>query len=117
MDDTIEFADEECPKCGKLMYIQPCPVIGCDDGLIDVYDEDPLWYSPGDVEKCHECNGHGHVIWCRSCGYCATDPTIGDDTAVSIDPLPELPDGFDVSAVRRFYYYVVGFYTMFRKAR
>ena len=35
---------------------------GCDDGYFDVYEEDPLWYDPGDTEMCDVCKGKGGWI-------------------------------------------------------
>jgi hypothetical protein len=68
-DDDIEFDDESCPKCGAQCYARRCSEIGCDDGWIDRYDEDPLWYSPGEEERCDTCVGTGWERWCPKCGY------------------------------------------------
>lgn len=67
--DEVELYDDNCPRCGNLMYRQDCPVVDCDDGWIDVYEHDPLWYDPDDYEICQDCEGRGHHIWCPNCGY------------------------------------------------
>lgn len=66
-DDTVEHDDEPCPNCGGQVLWAPCTQ--CEDGFIDVYDDDPLWYDEDDVEPCHECNGKGYHKWCSKCGY------------------------------------------------
>lgn len=37
------------------------------DGWLDGYDEDPLWYEPGEMERCASCGGSGKradmTIW------------------------------------------------------
>lgn len=69
MDDDVRHDDLECPKCGEWeVYSQECYDLGCDDGFIDGYDEDPLWYDPGDVYPCPTCRGHGILRWCAKCG-------------------------------------------------
>jgi hypothetical protein len=32
---------------------------GCDGGYFDGYEDDPFWYSPGDVIVCSVCHGTG----------------------------------------------------------
>ena len=43
---------------------------GCDDGVVDDYEDDPINYDPGDTSVCRECRGKGG--W-RVCGYCNAD--------------------------------------------
>jgi hypothetical protein len=43
-------------------------VPGCDDGQIDGYEEDPLWWDEGDTYTCSECRGYGYFMWCSKCG-------------------------------------------------
>lgn len=69
MVDDIQIYDDPCPKCGGLVNYQECPAIGCDDGRIELYDEDPFWYDPGDEMPCPDCEGHGRHIWCPTCGW------------------------------------------------
>lgn len=69
MDGDWQHDDLECPKCGEwAVRSQTCWVIGCDDGLIDGYEEDPLWYDEGDCYPCPECGGRGFHRWCAKCG-------------------------------------------------
>lgn len=50
--------DMVCSVCGCGMEWQGC-WNGCDDGFLDLYDEDPLWYDEDDVEVCSVCDGRG----------------------------------------------------------
>ena len=65
MDDC----SDSCPRCGDLMNSELCNAVGCDDGWIDLYEDDPTWYYPGDVARCRECHGTGYITWCPNCGY------------------------------------------------
>jgi hypothetical protein len=68
MDDYWD-SDESCPKCGHgPTRVRHCDVIGCDDGWVDEYDEDPINCSPGEYVACSECRGAGIVRWCPKCG-------------------------------------------------
>lgn len=71
MDNDYEFDDGPCPSCGKeALRYRHCDQIGCDDGEIDMYEfDDPLWYSPGDTERCQDCGGTGIQRWCSACGW------------------------------------------------
>ena len=69
-DDETEFDEETCPKCGHYPSLaRRCSVLGCDDGWINRYDEDPLWYDEDDEEMCTECWGTGWQRWCPKCGF------------------------------------------------
>jgi hypothetical protein len=69
MSDDVQHEDLECPYCGEWeVYYQPCFGIGCDDGQIDGYDEDPLWFDEGDTYPCPTCGGNGFFRWCAKCG-------------------------------------------------
>lgn len=69
MPEYMDDSDESCPKCGHSpIRWKYCDVIGCDDGYIDLYEEDPLWYDIDDTEMCSECRGTGTQRWCPSCG-------------------------------------------------
>lgn len=35
-----------------------------DEGYFNGYDEDPLWYNPGDLVICSECGGRGGFLEC-----------------------------------------------------
>ena len=70
LDDDIEIADIDCPKCGNYTNRKPCFAIHCEDGYIDESEYDPINYVPGELYfKCDECNGHGSFLWCPKCGY------------------------------------------------
>ena len=71
LDDDTELYDDPCPKCeGNIVLYRECGAIGCEDGYYDGHEyDDPLWYDPGEMVKCAECNGRGRHIWCRSCGW------------------------------------------------
>lgn len=70
MMDDWEYDETPCPRCGetptKRRY---CSELGCEDGWIDLYDEDPNFYMPGEQHACPECHGCGVVRWCGVCGY------------------------------------------------
>lgn len=65
--DDYELDDLPCPACEHpITHSRRCPQ--CDDGLIDMYDEDPICFSPGEMERCGECDGTGIQRWCPKCG-------------------------------------------------
>jgi hypothetical protein len=69
--DDYEISDDErCPKCNHSpIHWRRCQAIGCDDGWIDMHEyDDPLWYDPGDLEMCEDCQGTGIEKWCPGCG-------------------------------------------------
>lgn len=55
-DYDYEFGDgdDDCFHCGG-------------DGYIDGYEDDPLWFEPGETERCSSCGGSGRAtdmtIW------------------------------------------------------
>ena len=56
-DDDYDYeraGDSDCHWCGG-------------DGWIDGYEDDPLWYAPGELERCSSCGGTGRAkdmtIW------------------------------------------------------
>ncbi len=69
MDDYLD-SEEECPSCGHYpTRWRDCANYCCEDGWIDMHEyDDPLWYDPGDVERCEECRGTGIEKWCPKCG-------------------------------------------------
>jgi len=79
MDDyEVEF-DRKCLKCGnEFTHWRSCLMIGCEDGAIDLSEEDPINYMPGEeFELCAECQGTGIEWWCPKCG---TDLNLFDKT-------------------------------------
>lgn len=68
--DDYELDDDPCPTCGHSpTRYRDCDQIGCDDGLIDLYEDDPVSYDPDDTEVCLECNGTGVQRFCSNCGW------------------------------------------------
>lgn len=63
MDDYPQQQAQVCKICGCELEWEHC-WNGCDDGWFDGYAEDPLWYDPGDYERCTECNGEGGYLVC-----------------------------------------------------
>ena len=69
MSEDWENSDIKCPHCAHFpCRARDCIEIGCNEGCIDDFDDDPLWFSPGDFHLCGECRGTGVVMWCPSCG-------------------------------------------------
>lgn len=58
-------AEPFCSICGGLMAWEPC-WNGCDEGYIDLYEEDPLFYDEDDCELCQICEGRGGYWVCMS---------------------------------------------------
>ena len=69
-DDTVQIDDRPCPYCGHPeTRWKECDAIGCDEGWVDLYDDDPINYAEGEeYEPCHECHGQGHQWRCPNCG-------------------------------------------------
>ena len=52
-----------CEVCGAdLEWIECWQCLG--DGGFDLYEEDPIFYAPGDRESCDECGGQGGWLGC-----------------------------------------------------
>jgi hypothetical protein len=68
--DDIDFHDGcYCPKCGNECRSRDCGNMFCDEGYVDEYEDDPLWFDPGDESECGECHGTGIERWCSECGW------------------------------------------------
>lgn len=64
-----EFDETPCPRCGAVPTRRiECCEPGCEDGWIDLYAEDPIYYLPGERQRCPSCRGLGFVHWCSACG-------------------------------------------------
>ena len=61
-DDYIEPDNENAP------YV--CPICLCErdfvdcwecggEGFVDLYEEDPIMFDPGEIARCPECKGRG----------------------------------------------------------
>lgn len=68
-DDDVMPCDEECPCCGFETAIKDCTALGCEDGTVDLYEEDPLLFGPDECASCPECSGSGVHQWCQRCGW------------------------------------------------
>jgi hypothetical protein len=51
-----------CENCGALIEWEDC--YNCENGYIDLYDKDPLWYDEDDTERCSVCAGEGGWWYC-----------------------------------------------------
>jgi hypothetical protein len=71
--DDLEHDESNsgCPDCGGATEFVSCHSCG-GRGIYDeddLMEEDPLWYMPGDIEKCSECGGKGGYEVCVAhCG-------------------------------------------------
>lgn len=63
----IEGDEPSCVVCGDELVWVECHMHDCEEGSYDAYEEDPLWYNPGDREVCGECNGRGGWWFCDRC--------------------------------------------------
>lgn len=63
----IEHADGSvvCARCGYEAEWSECNACGGEGGH-DGYEQDPLWYQPGELAPCAQCNGGGGDWWCEN---------------------------------------------------
>ena len=67
--EDYDFHDDECPSCRHHpTHIRDCDQMGCEEGYIDVSEEDYLEEGTNYI-KCRECNGTGIQHWCPKCGH------------------------------------------------
>lgn len=52
-----------CALCNCEMEWEECSACGGDGGF-DGYEEDPLWYAPGELAPCPQCDSGGGAWWC-----------------------------------------------------
>lgn len=63
MEDDYELSDFYCPKCLQPLKTTECGE--CDEfGEIDEYEEDPIYFEPGETRTCDHCFGEKHFFWC-----------------------------------------------------
>lgn len=63
-----------CARCGSTVTFERCDSCG-GDGVVEVYEEDPLNNDPGDVEGCETCSGAGGWRTClASAEWCEANP-------------------------------------------
>jgi hypothetical protein len=60
------IAADFCPTCGNFLDWEDCWA-GCDDGVWDDHDEDPINSPPGTWVTCGECRGKGGFLVCFAC--------------------------------------------------
>ena len=58
----VKINSNVCKHCGYELEWIECGA--CDDGYYDGYDDDPLWYNPGELVKCTQCDGVGGWLEC-----------------------------------------------------
>lgn len=64
-----------CPRCGGDIEWVECAELGCDDGMINVYADDPINNDRDDEVPCELCAGAGG--WWRCCNwreFCQSHP-------------------------------------------
>lgn len=59
-----------CAACGGEVEWEECNACGGEGGT-DGYEEDPLWYHPGEIARCPCCDGRGGEYWCAN-SACST---------------------------------------------
>ena len=65
-DEDIEYGSgKPCPHCGEEVGWSDCWNCG-GEGAWDGYEEDPLWYDPGDEVTCSYCHGKGGFYICTN---------------------------------------------------
>jgi len=88
-DCEYEQTGSPCPFCGHSpLHTRNCE--HCDDGYVELYDEDPLWYDEDDIEACEHCRATGVLIWCPSCGKDPREDKVWarDGEPMSTEPVP-----------------------------
>ena len=55
-----------CATCEQELDWVECEACG-GEGEYDCYEEDPMWYGPGDMKACAQCGGTGGWYWCAAC--------------------------------------------------
>lgn len=81
--------DCQCARCGSSLEWHQCGACG-GEGITapgELYESDPLWYSPDDYENCHQCDGEASwPICCSSKEWCEAHPIIGREGMESGTP-------------------------------
>jgi hypothetical protein len=81
-----------CASCGYEAEWEECNACGGEGGH-DGYEEDPLWYQPGELAPCPQCNSRGGDWWCEN-AKCETQ-NIWKLRKASKTPNPKLTDGHE----------------------
>jgi hypothetical protein len=81
--------DCQCARCGSSLEWEPCGACG-GEGITapgELYELDPLWYSPDDYSECHQCGGDAAYQFCVSSPeWCEAHPIIGRESIASGTP-------------------------------
>lgn len=70
LEESDFYSDDDfCETCGSDTHWEDCYDCGGEGFHDDLYEEDPLWYNPGDTEDCRTCKGHGgwHLCTYKNC--------------------------------------------------
>jgi hypothetical protein len=71
--------DCQCARCGSSCYWEDCSN-GCEDGYLNRYEEDPLWYDNDYDQLCEICCGRGGWQLCDSGHeWCQANPLPGQE--------------------------------------
>jgi hypothetical protein len=62
----VRCPDETCDCGGVRIDCYTCQ----GEGEWDGYEDDPLWFLPGEMERCYACNGEG---WRTACAKTLDD--------------------------------------------
>lgn len=69
VEQEYECSSTHCPEClCAPTHWRECSAFGCDEGLVDEHDDDPINHAPGDFSECRTCGGTGVEHWCPTCG-------------------------------------------------
>lgn len=64
---AVRYGQEQefptCGLCGREIDYEDCFNCGGEGGR-ELYEEDPLYYSPDDWEDCETCEGAGTLAFC-----------------------------------------------------
>ena len=66
-DYSADFEGEPfCEVCGSHMEWVDCDQCAGEGGFdgFELMEQDPLWYTEDDYERCGMCEGHGGWWWC-----------------------------------------------------
>ena len=87
-DYDIDY-DCSCPKCGHSPTHSRDCINWCNDGVLDMSDDDPINFAPGEIiYPCPDCKGTGIERWCPNCGA-----ELSGESVSSEDEYPgEYPD-------------------------
>ena len=75
--------DCQCARCGSSCFWVDCDN-GCEDGYLNLYEQDPLWYEDEYDTPCHVCHARGGWNVCGSGDkWCEANPLPGRENIKS----------------------------------